>query len=468
MLHPNQIRTCLSEWGNFRKFARLTNTKSSALDHASVLAKIHLLWSPILLAANLQGTTLLVILILVLLIISYFLSGAEVAFFSLSHRDINMLKTKQGSSWKRIVNLMDEPKLLLGSLRIGNALVNIAIIILANFLIDQLLPIKNNFWLIDFLIKVLLVTFFLILFGEVLPKVYASQNNLRFARDASYLVEIVHLLFRRASGWMVGMTDGIERSLGADYGGSHFEELEEDSNASEEEKNILRGIAKFGDITVKQIMRTRLDVSGISYGASFGELVKQLEALHYSRVPVYRNSLDEIMGIIHTKDILPFIDEKEDYNWHTLMRQPYFVHELKLIEDLLQDFRSRRTHFAVVVDEFGGTSGIVTLEDIMEEIIGDIRDEFDEEESLNRKIDENNYIFEGRTMINDVCKTIAVPSDTFDEVKGESDSLAGLILEISGKIPSENEVVEVGDFQFTILELDRNRIQKVKLTIRNL
>ena len=257
-------------------------------------------------------------------------------------------------------------------------------------------------------------------------------------------------------------------SLGADYGGSHFEELEEDSNASEEEKNILRGIAKFGDITVKQIMRTRLDVSGISYGASFGELVKQLEALHYSRVPVYRNSLDEIMGIIHTKDILPFIDEKEDYNWHSLMRQPYFVHELKLIEDLLQDFRSRRTHFAVVVDEFGGTSGIVTLEDIMEEIIGDIRDEFDEEESLNRKIDENNYIFEGRTMINDVCKTIAVPSDTFDEVKGESDSLAGLILEISGKIPSENEVVEVGDFQFTILELDRNRIQKVKLTIRNL
>lgn len=436
------------------------------MDHASVVGTIQLLWSPFLLAANLQGTTLLVILILVLLIISYFLSGAEVAFFSLSHRDINMLKTKQGSSWKRIVNLLDEPKLLLGSLRIGNALVNIAIIILSNFLIDQLLPIKNNFWLIDFTIKVLLVTFFLILFGEVLPKVYASQNNLRFARDASFLVEIVHLLFKRISGWMVGLTDGIERSLGADYTGNHFEELEEDSNASEEEKNILRGIAKFGNITVKQIMRTRLDVSGIDYHAHFGDLVKQLEDLHYSRVPVYRNSLDEIMGIIHTKDILPFLEEKDDYNWHTLMRQPYFVHEQKLIEDLLQDFRARRTHFAIVVDEFGGTSGIVTLEDIMEEIIGDIRDEFDEEESPNRKIDDNNFIFEGRTMINDVCKIIGLPSSTFDEVKGESDSLAGLILEISGKIPEENEVVEVGDFQFTIQELDRNRIQKVKLTIR--
>lgn len=436
------------------------------MDQASVDAATHLLWSPILLAANVQGTTLLVILILVLLIVSYFLSGAEVAFFSLSHKDINMLKTKQGSSWKRIINLLDEPKLLLASLRIGNALVNIAIIILSNFLIDQLLPIKNSFWTIDLIIKVLLVTFFLILFGEVLPKVYASQNNLRFARDASYLVEIIHLLFRRISSAVVGTTDRVERSLGADYGSSHFEELEEDSNASEDEKNILRGIAKFGNITVKQIMRTRLDVSGIDYNTSFGELIKQIELLHYSRVPVYRNSLDEVMGLIHTKDILPFINEPNDFDWHTLMRPPYFVHEHKLIEDLLQDFRSRKTHFAIVVDEFGGTSGIVTLEDIMEEIIGDIRDEFDEEESPNRKIDDNNYIFEGRTMINDVCKIIGLPLDTFDEVKGESDSLAGLILEISGKIPGENEEVEVGDFKFTILEIERNRIQKVKLTIR--
>lgn len=436
------------------------------MDQASVDAGLHLLWSPILLAANVQGTTLLVILILVLLIISYFLSGAEVAFFSLSHKDINMLKTKQGSSWKRIINLLDEPKLLLASLRIGNALVNIAIIILANFLIDQLLPIKNSFWTVDLILKVLLVTFFLILFGEVLPKVYASQNNLRFARDASYLVEIIHLLFRRISSAVVATTDRVEKSLGADYGGSHFEELEEDSNASEEEKNILRGIAKFGNITVKQIMRTRLDVSGIEYNTSFDELIKQIEILHYSRIPVYRNSLDEVMGLIHTKDILPFINEASDFDWHTLMRQPYFVHEQKMIEDLLQDFRSRKTHFAIVVDEFGGTSGIVTLEDIMEEIIGDIRDEFDEEESPNRKIDDNNYIFEGRTMINDVCKIINLPLDTFDEVKGESDSLAGLILEISGKIPAENEEVEVGDFKFTILEIERNRIQKVKLTIR--
>ncbi|ULQ55145.1 gliding motility-associated protein GldE [Flavihumibacter rivuli] len=426
-----------------------------------------MLWTPLLLAANLQGTTFLVIVILVLLIISYFLSGAEVAFFSLSNKDINMLKTKQGASWKRIVNLLDEPKLLLGSMRIGNALVNITIIILSNFLIDQLLPIKANWWFVDFLIKVLLVTFFLVLFGEVLPKVYASQNNLRFARDASFLVEIVHLLFKRVSGWMVDMTDGIEKKLGADYTTSHFEELEEDSNASEEEKNILRGIAKFGNITVKQVMRTRLDVSGVDYNTRFVDLVKLLEEFHYSRVPVYRNSLDDVMGVLHTKDILPFLKEDDDFDWHTLMRQPYFVHEQKMIEDLLQDFRARRTHFAVVVDEFGGTSGIVTLEDIMEEIIGDIRDEFDEEDSVNKKLDDRNYIFEGRTMIHDVCRMMGLPVNTFDQVKGDSDSLAGLVLEIAGKIPAQDEMVEVGDFQFTVVELDRNRIQKVKVTIKS-
>ncbi|MFT4023203.1 MAG: gliding motility-associated protein GldE [Flavihumibacter sp.] len=382
------------------------------MDHATVDLFMLTIFQPLLLDANLQGTTLLVILILVLLVISYFLAGAEVAFFSLSHRDINMLKTKQSGSWKRIVTLLEEPKILLGSMRIGNTIVNLAIIILSNFLIDQLLPIKGNFPFVDVLIKIVLITFFLILFGEVLPKVYASQNNLRFARDASYLVEIVHLLLKRLSIWLVGMSDGIERSLGANYNGAHFEELDDDSSASEEEKNILRGIAKFGDISVKQIMRTRLDVSGIDYNLGFRELIKQLESLHYSRMPVYRGSLDEIMGLLHSKDMLPHLHEADDFNWHSLMRQPYFVHEQKRIEDLLQDFRSRRTHFAIVVDEFGGTSGIVTLEDIMEQVIGDIRDEFDDEESANRKIDDNNYLFEGRTTINDVCRVMNLPPNT--------------------------------------------------------
>ncbi|MEO8174557.1 MAG: CBS domain-containing protein, partial [Sediminibacterium sp.] len=216
----------------------------------------------------------------------------------------------------------------------------------------------------------------------------------------------------------------------------------------------------------KQIMKTRLDVSGIDHKTTFTELVKRIEELHYSRLPVYKDDLDEVIGIIHTKDVLPYLDSPDNFDWHSLMRQPYFVHEYKLIEDLLKDFQSKRIHFAVIVDEFGGTSGIVTLEDILEEIIGDIRDEFDDEESGFKKIDDHNYIFEGRTGINDICKLMELPVDTFNNVKGESDSLAGLVLEIAGEIPKQNQVVTQGDFDFTIVELEKNRLQKIKVTIK--
>ena len=424
------------------------------------------------LAAFTQGITVLVILIPVLLLVSFFISGAEVAFFSLSYKDINMLKTKQDTGWKRIVNLLEEPKILLGSLLIANSLVNLAIIILSNFLIDQLLPIKNNFWMVDFLIKVLLLTSFLVLFGEVLPKVWATQNNLRFAYNASYIVEIIHYLFRRLSVWLVGMSDSVEQFLGKRASSYSFDELDHaidlstNNDASEEEKNILKGIVKFGNITVKQIMRTRLDVSGVNQALNFHELIKRVEELHYSRLPVYKENLDEVIGIIHTKDLILHLNEAPGFNWHQLLRQPYFVHEQKLIEDLMKEFQSKRVHFAVVVDEFGGTSGIVTLEDIMEEIIGDIRDEFDEEESGNKKLDDQTYVFEGRTMINDVCKMMGLPATTFDGVRGESDSLAGLVLEVAGEFPRLNDVLSVGDFDFAVLELDRNRIQKVKITIK--
>ncbi len=422
-------------------------------------------------AANTQGITLLVVVILFLLLVSFFLSGSEVAFFSLSYRDINMLKTKQDAGWKRIVNLLEEPKLLLGSLLIANSLVNMAIIILSNFLIDELLPIKSHFWIVDFLIKIILVTSFLVLFGEVLPKVWATQNNLRFAYNASYIVEIIHYLFKRISAWLVSLSDGVEKFLGARASSYNLDNLDRDidistnSDASEEEKNILKGIVKFGNITVRQIMRTRLDVSGVNYNVDFNELIRRVEELHYSRLPVYKENLDEVVGIIHTKDLVLYLNEDAAFNWHQLLRQPYFVHEQKLIEDLLKEFQSRRTHFAVVVDEFGGTSGIVTMEDVLEEIIGDIKDEFDEEESGNKKLDDQNFVFEGKTMMNDACKMMGLPVDTFDRVRGDSDSLAGLVLELAGEFPKVNDVINSGDFDFTVLELDRNRIKKVKITI---
>ena len=400
------------------------------------------------------------------------LAGSEVAFFSLTYKDINILKTKQDTSWKRIVTLLEEPKALLSSLLIANSIINIAIIILANFLIDEMVLLKQNFWLFEFLIKVILVAFVVILFGEVMPKVWATQNNLQFAYYTSGIVEIVHLLFRRVSVWAVHKSESLERFFGSRKSAFSLEKLDyeidrsTDNEASEEEKNILKGIVKFGSITVKQIMRTRLDVSGIEYHLSFGDLRRRVEELHYSRLPVFKKSLDDLAGMIHTKDLIPHLNEGDDFNWHTLLRAPYFVHEHKLIEDLLQEFQQKRTHFAVVVDEFGGTSGIVTLEDILEEVIGEIKDEFDEEESGNRKLDDGSYVFEGRTMLNDVCKTLNLSVDTFDKVKGESDSLAGLILELSGEIPKINDVIPCGDFEFTILDADSSRIKKVKVAIR--
>ncbi|MEO6315771.1 MAG: gliding motility-associated protein GldE [Chitinophagaceae bacterium] len=426
--------------------------------------------SLLFLAGNTQGITLLVVLILFLLLISFFVSGAEVAFFSLSYKDVNMLKTKHDAGWKRIVGLLEDPKTLLASLLIASTLVNIAIIILSNFLIDEMLDLQVSVWIA--LIKIIIISFFLVLFGKVLPKVWASQNNLRFAYNASYIVEIIHYLFRRISAWMVSISDGIENFLGKKASSYSLEELDSaiditaSTDASEKEKSILKGIVKFGNISVKQVMTTRLDVCGINQNLSFHELIKKAAELHYSRLPVFKENLDEVTGIIHTKDILPHLNENNEFNWHQAMRQPYFVHEQKLIEDLLQEFQTKRIHFAVVVDEFGGTSGIVTLEDILEEITGDIKDEFDDEESGDSKIDDYNYVFEGRTMINDVCKMMDLPVDTFERVRGDSDSLAGLILEIAGHFPLVNDTVSSGDFDFTVLELDRNRIKSVKIAVK--
>ena len=425
----------------------------------------------LLLAGNSQGITILVVLLVFLLVISFFVSGAEVAFFSLSYKDVNMLKTKQDAGWKRIVGLLEDPKLLLASLLIASTLVNIAIIILSNFLITEMLDLNFSVWIAAG-IKIIIITFFLVLFGKVLPKVWATQNNLRFAYNASFIVEIIHYLFKRVSLWMVKMSDGVEHFLGKKAASYSLEELDSaiditaSTDATEKEKSILKGIVKFGNITVKQVMTTRLDVCGINQHLSFHQLIKKIAELHYSRLPVYKENLDEVTGIIHTKDVLPHLNENDDFNWHQLLRQPYFVHEQKLIEDLLKEFQAKHIHFAVVVDEFGGTSGIVSMEDVLEEITGDIKDEFDEEESGDSKIDDYNYVFEGRTMINDVCKRMDLPINTFESVRGDSDSLAGLVLEIAGHFPAVNDTVSSGDFEFTILELDRNRIKKVKITVK--
>lgn len=425
------------------------------------------------LAITPAAATVLIFLVVLLFILSFLLAGSEIAFFSLTFKDINMLRTKKQPAYRRIVNLLDHPKTLLASMLISNSFVNIGIILISNILIDGWISDLNlSFWPI-FLIKVGSVTFLLLLFGEVLPKVWATHHKIWFAATASLIIEIFSSIFYRFSKRMVRFSDRIEKRFSPENSSiidrsdiDYAIDLLPEHEATTEEKSILKGIRKFGNTTVKQVMRTRLDVSGVDVSFNFSDTIKKIEELHYSRLPVYRNNLDEVVGMLHTKDILPYINEPADFDWHTLLRQPYFVHEHKLIEDLLQEFRNRRMHFAIVVDEFGGTSGIVTLEDVMEEIIGEIKDEFDDEESVNKKIDDYNYIFEGKTMINDVCKEMDLPADAFDAVRGESDSLAGLVLEIAGEFPQVNEEVINGEFTFIPLEINKNRIDKVKITVK--
>ena len=428
----------------------------------------------LLLAANPQSAVFLVVLLLLLLVLSFIASGAEVALFSLQSRDVNVLKTKQHASARRIINLLEERKAVYTSLLIASTFFNISIIILANFLLSPILQFGIVHFLVpidlDFLIKVVAIAFVIVLIARILPKVWATQNYLRFAYSTSAVVEALHLLFRRISVYMVALADSIGQRSGVSQSQTaSYRELDEaieinDQGTTLEEKNILKGIVKFGAISVKQVMRFRLEVNGIDYNASFGEVVRRIEDLHYSRLPIYKTNLDEIVGILNTKDLLPYLGE-QDFDWRSLIRPPYFVPESKLIRDLLKEFQTKRVHFAIVVDEFGGTSGIVTMEDILEEIIGDIRDEFDDEETAVRQLDAHTYIADAKIMLHDLCRAMNLPVDTFDAVRGESDSLGGLVLEIAGAFPGKDEVVRAGDFGFTVLEVIKNRIASVQITI---
>ena len=418
-------------------------------------------------------TLVLVITVGILFVISFFVAGSEVAFFSLTYKDINVLKTKKHPSYRRIVILLEKPKTLLASMLITNSFVNIGIILISNVLMESWINGLHLHFIVQFILKVVVVTTMLVMFGEVLPKVWATHHKVWFAASSSLLIEIFNSIFIRVSTRLVRLSDKIENSLHPSGSASMDDtqldyaiDLLPDHEANSEEKQILKGIRKFGNTTVKQTMRTRLDVNGVEYNSGFKDVIKIVEEMHYSRLPVYKNNLDEITGILHTKDLLPHLDQPDDFDWHTLIRTVLYVHGQKLIEDLLQEFRTKRIHFAVVVDEFGGTSGIVTLEDIMEEIIGDIHDEFDDEESANKKLDDFTYIFEGKTMINDVCKALNIPTEVFDKVRGDSDSLAGLVLEIAGKFPQVNEEILCDEFTFTPLVINKNRIEKIKVSLQ--
>lgn len=438
--------------------------------HSVIENSYHLLT---ILAISPAATTILIFILLILFLLSFLLAGSEIAFFSLTLKDINMLKTRQQPAYRRIVNLLENPKTLLASMLIANCLVNIGIILISNSLMNQWVGTLGLHELLEFLIKVIVITAMLVMFAEVLPKVWATHHKVWFASTASLVVEIFNRIFFKISKKVVSVSDSIENSFQSRSSSMDDAQLDyaidllPEHEATNEEKQILKGIRKFGNTTVKQTMRTRLDVSGIETKCTFKMITSKVQEYSYSRLPVYKNNLDEIVGILHTKDLLPYLNEADNFDWHPLMRPVFYIHEQKLIEDLLQDFRNKRIHIAVVVDEFGGTSGIVTLEDIMEEIIGDIQDEFDDEQSINKKLDDYNYVFEGKTMIPDVCRVLNIPIHTFDHLRGESDSLAGLVLEIAGEFPKVNAQLVTQNYIFTPLEINKNRIQKVKITLKS-
>lgn len=420
-----------------------------------------------------QESTILGIILLLLILMSFVVSGAKVAYFALDTKDLDILKTKQNPSYRRIIELLDNSQVFYVSLEIAQYFLYLAIIIVGSFVTDGLLAAYNldPRLVVSIKIAVLILTFCLV--TELLPKIFAYQNPIRFAKDFGLISQGFYYLFGRSARWLIKSSDNFENILFKKKSLiQHYEEELDDAidnfserASSEEEKNILKGIVKFSAIRAKQIMRPRLDVAGIESTSTFSQLIACINEMNYSRLPVYKGNLDNIEGIIYTKDIVPYINESADFDWHTLMRQPNFIHENKLIEELLYDFQQTHRHFAIVVDEFGGTSGIVTIEDVQEEIIGEIKDEFDEDDSKFKKLDDRNYIFEGKITLIEMCRIIGLPTDTFNQIKGDSDSLAGLMLELAKVIPSENQVITSGDFQFTVLEITHNRLEKIKVSI---
>jgi putative hemolysin len=406
-----------------------------------------------------------------LLFASGFVSGAETAFFAISPAQFFQLKEETGRK-KIVYTLLEKPKRLLATLLIAINFINIAIVVLSSLLIEDIFDFKY-YPVIGFLIQVVAVTFVIVLFCEVMPKVYATKVPLKTALKSVYLVFVLDKILRPLSSVLVMSTSLVDKRFGQKgYDVSvdeltHAIDITSDKSTPEEEKKILKGIARFGNIDVKQIMKPRMDVVSFDKNLKFSELFPLIVENRYSRVPVYEGSFDTVIGVLCVKDLLPFLHKKTDDNfeWQKQMRQAYFVPESKKINDLLQEFQEMKIHLAIVIDEYGGSSGIVTLEDILEEIVGEINDEFDEEELFYSKLDDYNYVFEGKTNINDICRVMEVDHEIF-EVDGENvDTLAGLILAVRGGIPQRNEVIKLNDIRFTIESADRKRIKRVKITM---
>ncbi len=351
-----------------------------------------------------------------------------------------------------------------------NNLVNVGIVILSSYITNSLVDFAGA-KVLGFIVQIVLITFILLLFGEIIPKIYANVNATKFSLRMAPTIYILEKIFYPIVVVMVSSTSFVNKRLSKKKESISMDQLSDalELSATEipEDEHILKGIVKFGNIDVQEIMRSRIDVFAIDIAITFPDLIKNILEAGYSRIPIFSESFDQIKGILYIKDLLPHIHKKEDFKWQSLIRPPYFVPESKKINDLLKEFQSSKIHMAIVIDEYGGTSGVVTLEDILEEIVGEITDEFDEEESFYSKVNDNTFIFEGKTLLNDFFKVVDKPDDIFDDIKGDADTLAGLILEISGEIPEQNATFKLNDFVFTIQSVDKRRIKKIKVTMNS-
>ena len=419
------------------------------------------------------GVLIGLLIIILLLFFSAMISGSEIAFFSLNPNQLREIESKDTTNNRVILTLLKKPKRLLATILIANNFVNVGIVILSAY-VSALLFDFSEYPILGIIVEIFVITFMILLFGEIMPKIYSNQKPLTFASVMARPIQYLIRFFYPLSGLLVKSTSFIDKRLAAQGQTISMTDLSEaiDITAQqrenqEEETKILKGIVKFTDIEVSEIMRSRMDVIAISADSDFRTAISIVTESGYSRIPVFQETFDKIEGILYVKDLLPHLDKPADFRWQELIRPAFFVPENKKINDLLQEIREKKIHLAIVVDEYGGTSGIVTLEDVLEEIVGEISDEFDspEDEIEYNRIDDNHFIFEGRTSINDFCKIIGVDDHVFDEVKGEADSIAGLMLELHGKMPEKNSVVSFREYDFKVLTVDKRRIKMINVTI---
>ena len=426
---------------------------------------------PSLHVANILDTNLIVgfVGIFILLFCSAIVSGAEVALFSLSQKDIDEALQQNVSKGRIISNLLDKPKKLLATLLVANNFINIGVVILFSFVGRDIFGAVIS-PVVKFILEVILVTSLILLFGEILPKVYASRNNLKFAQRIAYPLALLDKLLSPISLPMRSTTIYLHNKLGKQKTSlsvgqlSQALELTDSEDTSTEEQKILEGIVSFGNTDTKQVMSPRIDIFALEISESFETIYPKIIEKGYSRIPVYRDNIDQIEGVLFVKDLLPYIDKK-DFDWAALIREPFFVPENKKLDNLLKDFQSMKSHLAIVVDEYGGTSGLVSLEDVIEEIVGDISDEFDDEHINFSQIDDKNYLFEGKINLKDFYRIIDVDEDLFEIQKGEAETLGGFILEIIGNFPKKNQKIAFQNCIFTIESVDSKRIKQIKVTI---